>query len=104
MQNKKPLGRPNTLDTKNVSVTLPQEMIKKIDQLPAGRSETIRKALEAYLGKMTPYLDSLTAQHIYKLEEENKKLLDLLFKARTELEKRDYVADMIKEFQERISG
>ena len=53
---------------------------------------------------MTPYLDSLTARHIYELEEENKKLLDLLFKARTELEKRDYVADMIKEFQERISG
>ena len=49
MQNKKTLGRPNTLDTKNVSVTLPQEMIKKIDQLPTNRSETIRLALEGYL-------------------------------------------------------
>ena len=51
---------------------------------------------------MTPYLDSLTAEHIYKLEEENKQLLNLLFKAHTELEKRDYIADLIKEFQERI--
>ena len=49
MQNKKPLGRPNTLNTKNVSVTLPQEIIKKIDQLPTSRSETIRLALEVYL-------------------------------------------------------
>ena len=53
---------------------------------------------------MTPYLDNLTARHIRKLEEENKKLLDLLFKAHTELEKRDYVVDLIKEFQERISA
>ena len=51
---------------------------------------------------MTAYLDSLTAEHIYKLEKENKELLDLLFKAHTELEKRDYIADLIKEFQERI--
>ena len=49
MQNKKPLGRPNTLDTKNVSVTVPKKMIKKIDQLPTNRSETIRLALEGYL-------------------------------------------------------
>lgn len=49
METKPILGRPNTLNAKNVSVSLPQELIKKIDQLPTGRSGTIRRALEEYL-------------------------------------------------------
>ena len=48
-ETKKLLGRPNTINAKAVTITLPEALIERLKKETTNRSETIRLALEEYL-------------------------------------------------------